>query len=233
VYPGSNASSLILQGCEQVGPRYFAALERVVVALNRMSATALQLAPDFFDPFFAPGDYALRLAHYPPMPAEAALHPGQLRYGAHTDYQGFTVLLQDDRDEGVSDAGGLEVLLSEAEPERTRALTEAGELESRGEGRMAWMAVKPLPGCFVVNVGDLYELWTNGRWKSTIHRVTNPPHGHEAARCSRLAVPYFTGPGGNPLIEALPTCVDATHPALYAPVGAHEHLLSTLTSSNL
>ena len=35
----------------------------------------------------------VRLAHYPPMPADAdARAPGVLRYGAHTDYDGFTLL---------------------------------------------------------------------------------------------------------------------------------------------
>jgi isopenicillin N synthase-like dioxygenase len=80
------------------------AAEHVVHTLNCMSAVSLGLDPEYFDRFFAPGDYSLRLAHYPPMMAEAA--PGQLRYGAHTDYQGFTVLLQDDRCAMGRGAGG-------------------------------------------------------------------------------------------------------------------------------
>ncbi|XP_028776166.1 probable 2-oxoglutarate/Fe(II)-dependent dioxygenase [Neltuma alba] len=37
-----------------------------------------------------------------------------------------------------------------------------------------WIPVKPLPGAFVVNVGDTLEVWSNGRYKSVQHRaVTN------------------------------------------------------------
>ena len=35
---------------------------------------------------------------------------GQLRYGAHSDYQGFTILLQDEDDEGVEGAEAVVVL---------------------------------------------------------------------------------------------------------------------------
>jgi isopenicillin N synthase-like dioxygenase len=86
---------------------YHKALEQVLHALNDMSAAALDLAPGFFDRFHAPADCSLRLAHYPPSGADAAA--GALRYGSHSDYGGFTILLQDAADEGQADAGGLEV----------------------------------------------------------------------------------------------------------------------------
>ena len=33
----------------------------------------------------------------------------------------------------------------------------------------------PVPGAFIINIGDLMALWTNDRWVSTLHRVVNPP----------------------------------------------------------
>ncbi len=61
--------------------------------------------------------------------------------GAHTDYECFTLL--------KPTAPGLEVMNG------------AGE----------WIDVPPVPGTFVVNIGDLLELWTNGEFVATSHRV--------------------------------------------------------------
>ncbi|OBC00839.1 2OG-Fe(II) oxygenase [Mycobacterium sp. 852013-50091_SCH5140682] len=61
--------------------------------------------------------------------------------GAHTDYECFTLL--------KPTAPGLEVL----------------------NGAGAWIDVPPVDGTFVVNIGDLLELWTNGTFVATSHRV--------------------------------------------------------------
>lgn len=61
--------------------------------------------------------------------------------GAHTDYECFTLL--------KPTAPGLEVLNG------------AGE----------WINVPPIEDTFVVNIGDLLELWTNGEFVATSHRV--------------------------------------------------------------
>ncbi|KAG6596510.1 Protein DMR6-LIKE OXYGENASE 1, partial [Cucurbita argyrosperma subsp. argyrosperma] len=34
-----------------------------------------------------------------------------------------------------------------------------------------WVNVKPLPNCFVVNIGDHLEIFSNGKYKSVLHRV--------------------------------------------------------------
>ena len=64
-----------------------------------------------------------------------------LGIGAHTDYECFTLL--------KPTAPGLEVL--------------------NGAGQ--WIDVPPIPGTFVVNIGDMLELWTNGAFVATSHRV--------------------------------------------------------------
>jgi isopenicillin N synthase-like dioxygenase len=64
-----------------------------------------------------------------------------LGIGAHTDYECFTLL--------KPTAPGLEVLNG------------AGE----------WIDVPPVDGTFVVNIGDMLELWTNGAFVATSHRV--------------------------------------------------------------
>ncbi|KQQ15486.1 2-oxobutyrate oxidase [Methylobacterium sp. Leaf121] len=79
--------------------------------------------------------------------------------GAHKDSGFLTLLVQD----GV---GGLEV--------------------EDADGR--WIAVAPVEGAFVVNVGELLELASNGYLRATIHRVVTPDAGRD-----RLSIAFFLG----------------------------------------
>ena len=196
---------------EKAGATYHAEVLRVLGCLHHLTAAALGLPRDFFDPYYAPfAEVSLRLAYYPPIPLEAQTSAA-VRYGEHTDYTGFTILHQDESDIGDMDAGGLQVRLKSGE----------------------WHAVRPTANAFVVNIGDLYEVWTNGRWRSTVHRVMKPPAGSAAASAPRLSIPFFTGPHNDAIIEAMPTCVDEQHPPKYEPVKALDHLLRKLNVSNV
>ncbi|GAB2252715.1 hypothetical protein Droror1_Dr00005562 [Drosera rotundifolia] len=59
-----------------------------------------------------------------------------------------------------SDAVGLTILLQ---------LNETEGLQIRKDG--LWFPVKPLPGAFVVNIGDILEMITNGTYRSIEHRA--------------------------------------------------------------
>ncbi len=55
------------------------------------------------------------------------------------------------------------------------AMTDAlGGLEARAVDG-GWVPVTAQPGEVVINIGDLMARWTNDRWRSTLHRVVNPP----------------------------------------------------------
>jgi len=56
--------------------------------------------------------------------------------------------------------------------------------------------VPDVPGAFVVNLGDLMARWTNDRWRSTLHRVVDPPGSGQAERPRYepvLAGPHLMG----------------------------------------
>jgi isopenicillin N synthase-like dioxygenase len=78
--------------------------------------------------------------------------------GAHKDSGFVTILLQDR-------VAGLQV-----------------------EGENGWVDAPPVPGTFVVNIGELLEIASNGYLRANVHRVVSPPEGGE-----RLSVAFFLG----------------------------------------
>ncbi|CUW10007.1 2OG-Fe(II) oxygenase superfamily protein [Serratia grimesii] len=54
------------------------------------------------------------------------------------------------------------------------------------EGR--WVDAEPREDTFVVNIGELLELATNGYLRATVHRVETPPAGSD-----RLSIAFFLG----------------------------------------
>jgi isopenicillin N synthase-like dioxygenase len=166
---------------------YFLAMHELVDTLMRLSALALDLPEDYFTPYIDVRRGTLRTVEYPNQIEEPK--PGQLRYGAHSDYGGLTILRQD------AAPGGLQACLKSGE----------------------WIDVLPTPESFVINVGDLMARWTNDRWRSTLHRVMNPPRDATGST-RRLSLVFFSGPNDDAVIECLPSCTGAGRPAKYAPV---------------
>jgi isopenicillin N synthase-like dioxygenase len=83
---------------------YYDALLDLSMRLLRTFAHVLALPSDYFDALMHMPLASMRLLHYPPQPASAAA--GQIGAGAHSDYECFTILAQDD-------VGGLQVLNAE------------------------------------------------------------------------------------------------------------------------
>jgi isopenicillin N synthase-like dioxygenase len=101
--------------------------------------------------------------------------------GAHTDYESFTLLWQSQP--------GLQVQ------------NRAGH----------WIEAPPIPGTFLINIGDMMMRWTNELFVSTPHRVLN------TSGKKRYSMALFFAANHDTIVECLPTCTDGTNPPKYPP----------------
>ncbi|MBP0616664.1 isopenicillin N synthase family dioxygenase [Jiella mangrovi] len=114
----------------------------------------------------------------------------------HTDY-GFVTLLKQD------DVGGLEVRNKHND----------------------WIPAPPIPGTFVMNVGDILAKWSNGRFVSTPHRVRN------LSKRDRYSQPFFYDPSMRALVECPKEMLEAGEAARMEPVLYGDYLLERLNKN--
>lgn len=184
---GPNQWPETLPDFRAVMQNYYQAAYGLGATIVRGLALSLGVPVSHFDGYLKEAAATLRLLHYPPQPANP--EPGEKGCGEHTDFGGVTLLLQDE-------AGGLQVW---------------------DKDLGSWIDAPPVPGAFVVNIGDLFARWTNDRYVSTLHRVINVS-GRE-----RYSVPFFFT--GNPLhkVECIPTCLDEGERPRYPAVTVEQH----------
>lgn len=85
---------------------------------------------------------------------------GDQGVGAHKDYGWIALLLQDA-------LGGLQVQTLDGE----------------------WLDAPPIPGTFVINIGEMLEIVSGGYMRATVHRVVSPDTTQD-----RISIPFFPGP---------------------------------------
>jgi isopenicillin N synthase-like dioxygenase len=142
----------------------------------RLAAIALRLLRELAVSLGAPADsFDAAFADRPSAFTKIVRYPGESNpepkqgVGAHRDGGVLTLLLVE------PGKGGLQV-------------------EHDGE----WIDAPSVPGTFVVNIGEMLELATDGYLKATLHRVISPVVGTD-----RISLPYFFNPA-----------LDATMPQL-------------------
>ncbi len=164
---------------------WFATCHALSLRALDVCARALGAPPAALRSAFAPEHTSfLRLNFYPPCPAPAP----------------HDLALDGDGELGIrhhTDSGALTILLHDAHP-----------------GLQVWQGgsfrlVRPLPGAFVVNLGDILQVWSNDRWRAPLHRVI----AH--ADRQRISAPYFLNPSVDAVYAPLPSQCGAARPARY------------------
>ncbi|MGW0555637.1 isopenicillin N synthase family dioxygenase [Streptomyces sp. NPDC002926] len=145
--------------------------------IDRLSGVAHKLLHELLAAIGAPPDFYDEIfADRPHLHLKLVRYPGsagdgsEQGVGAHKDYGFLTLLHQDE-------IGGLQV--------------------QRGDG--LFHEVPPIPGAFVVNLGELLEVATNGYLLATNHRVVSP-----AGATERYSVPFFYNPRLDARIAPVP-----------------------------
>jgi isopenicillin N synthase-like dioxygenase len=163
-----------------------------VFALGRALLRGFALALDL------PAAYFDGYLHAPPSQLRLIHYqpaePGtdSMGIGAHTDYECLTIL--------HATAPGLQVI--------------------NGAGQ--WVDAPPIPGAFVVNIGDLLEVWSNGVFVSTSHRVL-------PVRAARYSFPLFFTVDYETRVEPLAHL--SKQGTRYSPLVSGEHLLAQTMQS--
>jgi isopenicillin N synthase-like dioxygenase len=114
--------------------------------------------------------------------------------GAHTDYECFTILLPT--------APGLEVMNG------------AGE----------WIDAPPLDDAFIVNIGDMLEVWTGGTYVATSHRVRKVAE-------ERYSFPLFFACDYHTVVAPLPQFATPEALEKYPALAAGDHLFAQTAQS--
>ena len=164
-------------------------------------------------------------------PKQSDPQKGIYACGAHSDYGMITILLTDDNP-------GLQIFTKDKE----------------------WVDVPPMKGAFVVNLGDMLERWSNGLYRSTLHRVLTVSRSGKAIP-DRYSIPFFYEVGGlgtaisfvfqldlpalvspapsvffqpnfDSVVDVLETCHNQQNPIKYPPIKSGDYLLSKYSATH-
>ena len=179
----------LLPRFEPVVRAYYAACERLAHGLLAAISVNLGMPSEYLRHSFGRGHTSfLRMNYYPAYPVtnEGGKTVGaqgeQFGVNHHTDAGALTLLLQDD-------VPGLEVFRNDE-----------------------WHLVEPRSDALVINIGDIVQVWSNDRYKASLHRVITNPNRE------RFSIPFFFNPAHDAQYAPLPTTIDDAHPARYVSI---------------
>lgn len=184
-FAGETPWPTVPAGFEPALRRYFRACEGVADRLMELVSQSLGTPEGEMHRLFEPSHTSfLRLNYYPVDDPLGAEAQDRAGLGIHhhTDAGALTVLLQD----AVS---GLQVYRNGA-----------------------WYTVAPVAGAFVINIGDMVQVWSNDLYRAPIHRVL----AMQAA--DRYSIPFFYNPSYAATVAPLGAALERTGNPHYAEI---------------
>ncbi|KAL2344862.1 hypothetical protein Fmac_006147 [Flemingia macrophylla] len=91
------------------------------------------------------------------------------------------------------------------------AQDEVGGLEVKRKAYQEWVRVKPTPDAYIVNVGDIIQVWSNDAYESVEHRVM------VNSEKERFSIPFFFNPGHDTEVKPLEELTNEQNPSKYRP----------------
>jgi isopenicillin N synthase-like dioxygenase len=170
---------------KQVMLNYLWTCTQLSLRLLQAFCAGLGIAANHLEREFSPEHTGfVRLNHYPvqdPMQGsnKAYLPTADLGIHHHTDAGALTVLLQDA-------VGGLQV---------------------HHDGQ--WHNVPVIDNAFVINTGDMMQVWSNDHYRAAVHRVL------AMDTTERYSIPFFFNPSARTTVEPLPSMVSDDRPSHY------------------
>jgi isopenicillin N synthase-like dioxygenase len=173
---------------------YYEAVSELSILITHTLETALELRTNSLTNMMKKPTAQLRMIHYPENEIRCRDVASHTMMGAHTDYEFFTLLYQT--------MPGLQTV------------NVVGD----------WVDVPPIEDTLVMNVGDMAEVISGGRYRSNPHRVLN--NGKE-----RFSMPFFAAFDYNTTIYPMVSNINSNANAnnVYASINAGEHLLKHVT----
>ncbi|XP_024986951.1 gibberellin 2-beta-dioxygenase 2-like [Cynara cardunculus var. scolymus] len=151
--------------CRYAVSSYVDGVRELACELLELMAKGLGVPPSSFSHFLKcfNSDSLLRLNHYPPVThtSHSSFQRGIIGFGEHSDPQILTLLAS-------NFVPGLQISL----------------------GNGVWVPVSPDPLAFCVNIGDVLQAMTNGRFVSVRHRAM----ANSLPTQSRLSMVFFGAP---------------------------------------
>lgn len=194
----------VLAGLPMLGPNQWPRIPGFSDAVSAYYRAVFELGRTLFRSFALalelPEDYFDRFITKPPTQLRLIHYPydgdahDRPGIGAHTDYECFTILLPT--------APGLEVM--------------------NGAGQ--WIDAPPIEDGFVINIGDMMEIWTAGQFVATSHRVRKVSE-------ERYSFPLFFACDYRTQVAPLEKFASPEALQKYPPLSAGDHLFAQTAQS--